>query len=144
MQPRSLSEAAERVERALSAKGEVSGHGDLLEDLRQQMDLVLAGVDQLLDEDLTQEMVLPQETGSEAVPEMLEEMDGYLRTRNFKATALALRLGVILTGTEVAPLATRLEERLAKFDFAGARSALAELTTAVGSEAGATNSTTEE
>ncbi len=128
---RDLSEAAERVERALSLEETVAGEGDLLEGLAMQLEIVLTSVDELLDTETTEEQVLAEDRVSATVGEKLEELDGYLRSRNFKATRVASHLVRLLVGTEVAPLARHIEERLTKFDFVGAHAALVELLTSV-------------
>jgi two-component system, sensor histidine kinase and response regulator len=131
---RELSEAAERLERALSELGAATGEGDLLAELQDELEAVLRGVDELLAEEETVEAMMPQDPETTGVIEELKKLDVYLRTRNSKATSLAPRVVELLLGSDVAPLAERVEERLTKFDFIGAHNALTKLVTTLEAE----------
>jgi two-component system, sensor histidine kinase and response regulator len=128
---RELSEAAEQLERALSEQGTTTGEGDLLAELQEKLESVLAGVDELLAVEETVEAMMPQDPETAEVIGELNKLDVYLRTRNFKATSLAPKIVELLMGSDVAPLAERVEERLTKFDFVGAHNALTKLITAL-------------
>ena len=141
---RELSEAAERVERALAADGAEVGPGDLLELLRQELEVVLAEVDQLLANELTVEELLPRDRGPQELENRLQKLEGHLNNRNFKAAAAAAEIQRLLIGTDFSQLAESLEERLTKFDFVGAGVALANLATAMKSTGAAGCLATEE
>ncbi len=97
----------------------------------------------LVDED-TAEATMPLDPEMAGVIDELGRLEVYLRTRNFKATSLAPRIVEMLKGSDVAPLAEKVEERLTKFDFVGAHNALANLVTGLQTEGETANATAEE
>jgi two-component system sensor histidine kinase/response regulator len=130
-----LADAAAALERELSTPGDEGTPHGLIEELEGALGVVLRAVDALL------EAAAPAPTpaaevrtapSGEALHAILEELDGHIRSRNFKATATAARLREALRDGAHGAAVAQLEQSVARFDFASAGATLAELRSAIG------------